>query len=156
VIVQTVSFHTLSACKTVTLPKVLFVDDDPAQRYLIKRHLTAGQYDVITAASVSEALELLQDFEPDLVITDIVMPKASGFDLVASIQSSGKSGKFPIIFLSAENNLQNRVHSYHSGGEYFLAKPWSPEELLAVIASSLRRSRWQQEQRSTNPNPGNI
>jgi DNA-binding response OmpR family regulator len=124
---------------------ILFVDDDPTQRYLINRLLTSHSYKVTTAANVSEALSLLKNINPDLVITDIVMPKHSGFDLAAAIQAGEHSGRFPIIFLSGENNLENRVHSYHSGGEYFLAKPWSPEELLAVVSSSLRRSQMTQQ-----------
>ncbi len=123
--------------------KILFVDDDPAHRYLVEHYLTAGKYQVITAANVSDALAMISDQEPDLLITDILMPTASGFDLAEAIQTKGWGGKFPIIFLSSENTVETRVNSYRRGGEYFMNKPCAPAELLAVVNSALRRSRMQ-------------
>ncbi|WP_218082087.1 response regulator [Anthocerotibacter panamensis] len=121
--------------------RILFVDDDPAQRYLVGSCLTDAGYEVATVTTAGEALEILARFVPDLMITDINLPKVSGFELARAIQDSEQAGQFPIIFLSGQNTLENRVQSYDIGGDYFIAKPWSSEELIAVIASSLRRNR---------------
>ncbi|WP_287127654.1 PleD family two-component system response regulator [Candidatus Cyanaurora vandensis] len=126
--------------KKLIVDQILFVDDDPAQCFLIK-HCLSKDYQVTTAANVAEALVILQQLRPALVITDIVMPQASGFELAKAIQASDHAGQFPIVFISGENSLANRINSYRSGGEYFMSKPWSREELLAMVASSLRRSR---------------
>lgn len=120
------------------LKRILFVDDDPCQRYLLAFYLTSSAYQVTTVASAQAALSALGQFTPDLLITDIVMPQMDGFQLVETIQASDSAGQFPIMFVSSLNNLGNRVQVYNKGGDYFLPKPWCREELVAAVESLLR------------------
>jgi len=120
--------------------RILFVDDDPGHRYLLKFCLTSRAYEVTTVESGQAALSLLDEFTPDLMITDIVMPEMDGFKLVETIQASDSAGQFPIMFVSSFNNVDHRVQADNTGGDYFLPKPWRMEELVAAVESLLRKS----------------
>lgn len=122
--------------------QILVVDDDPFQRRIAEKYLTSRGFQVSTVSSAQEGLLFLET-HPELIqaiVTDISMPDMDGFAFSRSLQEIYGSKAPPIVFISSHADVQNRVQSYKSGGEYFLAKPWDPDELMAVLLT-LTRSR---------------
>jgi two-component system, sensor histidine kinase ChiS len=122
----------------VPLACVMIVDDDPVNRLVLESMLKPQGYDLITAASGSEALALLQQRRVDLIILDVIMPGMNGYDTCQQIRHSHPIEELPIIFLTA-NRVDDEVMSgYNAGGNEFLSKPVSKAELLPRVANHLR------------------
>ncbi len=119
--------------------RILAVDDEPDLRGLLRILLKNRGYEVLEAASGSEAVELVRS-EPriDLVIMDIMMPGLSGVEACAEIR---KFSTVPMLFLTAKSQLQDKAAAYASGGDDYLAKPFSQGELLMKVESLTRRYR---------------
>lgn len=119
--------------------RILAVDDEPDLRGLLCILLKNRGYEVLEAASGQEAVELVRS-EPriDLVIMDIMMPGLSGVEACAEIR---KFSTVPMLFLTAKSQLQDKAAAYASGGDDYLAKPFSQGELLMKVESLTRRYR---------------
>ena len=119
--------------------RILAVDDEPDLRGLLRILLTNRGYEVLEAASGQEAVELLRA-EPrmDLVIMDIMMPGLSGVEACAEIR---KFSTVPMLFLTAKTQLADKAGAYASGGDDYLAKPFSQSELMLKVESLTRRYR---------------
>lgn len=119
--------------------RILAVDDEPDLRSLLGILLKNKGYEVLEAASGLEAVELLRS-EPriDLVIMDIMMPGLSGVQACAEIR---KFSTVPMLFLTAKSQLSDKAEAYASGGDDYLAKPFSQNELMMKVESLTRRYR---------------
>ena len=119
--------------------RILAVDDEPDLRSLLRILLKNRGYEVLEAASGTEAVELVRS-EPriDLVIMDIMMPGLNGVEACAEIR---KFSTVPMLFLTAKTQLSDKAEAYRSGGDDYLAKPFSQNELLMKVESLTRRYR---------------
>jgi len=119
--------------------RLLIVDDDPALLHAVADCLRADGYEVTTARSGAEALSRLAASLPDLVISDIRMPRMDGYTLARHIRNSPRSALIPIIFLTAKDQKADRIDGLRAGVDAYLVKPFEPDELLVVIANILNR-----------------
>tara|TARA_R110001592_G_scaffold205289_1_gene455837 strand:+ start:4420 stop:5118 length:699 start_codon:yes stop_codon:yes gene_type:complete len=108
--------------------KVLLVEDEPSLALVVKDALEQHQYNVKLATNGDEALKAFHSFEPHIVILDIMIPKLNGFNVSKTIRNLDR--KTPIIFLSAKIQAKDVVKGFESGGNDYLRKPFSMEELL--------------------------
>jgi PAS domain S-box-containing protein len=124
-------------CAELTGLKVLVVDDQSDARDLIKRVLEDCAANVFTAASVADALVLVQAQKPDVLISDIGMPDADGFDLLRRVRALGaeRGGKVPAIALTAFARSEDRTRALRAGFVVHVSKPVDPSELIATVAS---------------------
>ena len=107
--------------------RIIVAEDEPLMQKTIALRLRKDGHEVITTDNGREALELIATQNPDLVITDIMMPYASGLEIVGSIRSSGR--KLPIIVLTAMGQENVVLEAFQLGADDFIAKPFSPNEL---------------------------
>ena len=119
--------------------RILAVDDEPDLRSLLRILLNNRGYEVLEAASGQEAVDLVRS-EPriDLVIMDIMMPGLNGVEACAEIR---KFSTVPMLFLTAKSQLADKAEAYASGGDDYLAKPFSQNELMMKVESLTRRYR---------------
>jgi signal transduction histidine kinase/ActR/RegA family two-component response regulator len=113
--------------------KVLVVDDEPDAREMIKRFLDGCEAVPALAASAEQALELMETFRPDVIVSDIGMPKQDGYSFMRTIRNRGVNT--PAVALTAFARAEDRVRSIQAGYQTHLPKPFEPGELLALIAS---------------------
>ena len=117
--------------------RILVVDDDEAIRATLTRQLRAGGFDVVSAADGDEGFEVFNATKPDLVLTDLAMPRADGFSLIQQIRSKGAT---PVIILSVRGGDADKVRALDLGGDDFVVKPFSVPELMARVRAQLRRA----------------
>ena len=124
---------------TITMPRILVVDDDSAVRESLRRALRLEEYDVELAADGVEALELIQEgaSEPDAVILDVSMPRLDGLGVCRRLRRDGNP--IPILMLTARDEVSDRVAGLDAGADDYVVKPFALEELLARLRALLRR-----------------
>src|SRR5262245_3568393 len=117
--------------------RVLVVEDDPETLDMLKFVFDERGAEVITAASVSEALDALERFSPDALISDLAMPDQDGYDLIREVRSREpeRGGKIPAVDVTAYAEAEDRIRALGSGFQMHIAKPLDPDELIAVVAS---------------------
>jgi DNA-binding NarL/FixJ family response regulator len=120
--------------------RLLLIDDDPNLILLVKDYLEFRGYDVITAENGREALEVLEQETPDMIICDVMMPEMDGYSLVSAIRQDPKTSWIPVLFLSAKGQSQDRVKGLNIGADVYMVKPFEPEELVAQVESSLKQA----------------
>src|SRR5579863_2869457 len=116
---------------------IVTADDDPQLLRLIARNLQFEGYDVLTAGDGKQALELIEQHVPDLVVLDVMMPKMDGFTVCQRVR---EFSSVPIIIVTARGQDQDKVRGLDLGADDYLTKPFSVEELLARVRAVLRRS----------------
>jgi DNA-binding response OmpR family regulator len=121
--------------------KILIVDDDLAIRKFVKANLEARDFDVLTASDGQEALKIIEEEMPDLVLLDIMMPKMDGFEVCRRVR---EWSNVPIIILSAKDSENDKVKCFEYGADDYLTKPFALRELLYRIKAVLRRSQTSQ------------
>lgn len=119
---------------------VLIVDDEPGIRLAVTDYLEAAGYAVIAAATGKQAWQLVQQYRPHLMVTDIRMPQMDGYDLVKQVRQQPTFRLLPVIFLTECKQTQERIRGYQLGCDAYLAKPFNLDELGAVIRNLLDRS----------------
>ena len=119
------------------MPKVLVVDDDIKLLKMLKRTLVFENLDVLTATNGREALEVVQQESPDLLIVDWMMPEMDGLELIQYLRDA--NNRMPILMLTARDAVENRVFGLESGADDYLVKPFAPAELVARVHALLRR-----------------
>lgn len=112
-------------------PHILVVDDDNRILKLLKKFLSQEGFLISTSTSATEALELLNNFNYDLIILDVMMPEITGLEFAAKIKESGSA--MPIVMLTALSEPEDRVTGLESGANDYLTKPFEPRELLIRI-----------------------
>jgi two-component system, OmpR family, response regulator len=120
------------------MARLLVVDDEQTILQLLSGSLRFAGFEVITAASGAEALRAVAASKPDLVLLDVMMPDGDGFEVVRRMRSSGPD--VPVIFLSARDGVRERVAGLALGGDDYVTKPFSLDELLERIRAVLRRT----------------
>lgn len=118
--------------------KILLVEDDPSLGFVIKDNLTLKGFDVTLCENGAEGFQTFQNKSFDLCILDVMMPKQDGFSLAKSIREKNK--QVPILFVTAKSMLEDKIAGFESGGDDYIVKPFSMEELLLRIGVFLRRS----------------
>lgn len=116
---------------------ILVVDDEPAIVRLVRAKLQADGYAVITAARGEEALELLDEERPDLIVLDLMMPGMDGFETLRHIRERGQT---PVIMLTARSGDADKLRGLQGGADDYLTKPFNPDELSARVGAVLRRA----------------
>ena len=118
--------------------RILVVDDTPLNVKLLADLLSAKDYEVATAASGPEALERIEEWRPDLVLLDVVMPGMSGYDVCRRIREDPATGILPVVMVTALDPGEERVKGLEAGADDFLSKPVNQSELIARVRSLLR------------------
>jgi pilus assembly protein CpaE len=120
--------------------KILIVDDDPNVMRLLTYTIRQEGYEVITAGDGAEAFRLWSSEHPDLVLLDVMLPKLDGYQVATKIRAEeGATGHVPIVMLTAEKEVEQKVRGLRAGADDYLIKPFHPQELLARIKSLLVR-----------------
>lgn len=119
---------------------ILIVDDDLGTRLSISDYLELSGYSVMTADDGQQALTIVEEHHPDLIVTDIIMPRMNGYDLVRRVRQQPGFRLLPVILLTARTKTQERILGYQSGCDLYLPKPFELEELAAAIRNLLERS----------------
>ena len=117
--------------------RVLVVDDEPSITDLVSMALRYEQFDVRVAGNGREALDAVESFSPDLAVLDIMMPGIDGFEVARRLRNQG--ARLPILFLTARDTTEDKVRGLTLGGDDYMTKPFSVEELVARIRAILRR-----------------
>lgn len=118
-------------------PLILVVDDDPSIRQTLSRELALAGYETIAAADGLEGQARFEERRPDLVITDLAMPRADGFAVVAAVRRTDAT---PVIVLSVRGEEEDKVRALDLGADDYVTKPFSLRELLARERTQLRRT----------------
>jgi pilus assembly protein CpaE len=120
--------------------KILVVDDDPNVQRLLQYTLKQEGYEVVIAADGAEGFRLWGAEAPDLILLDVMLPKLDGYQVATKIRTEeGATGHVPIIMLTAEREVEQKVRGLRAGADDYLIKPFHPAELLARIKSLLAR-----------------
>lgn len=120
-------------------PPVLIVEDDPAIGELLQFTLESKAYKTRRAASAEDAIQAVREFKPLAAIVDWMLPGVSGLALVAQLRRDPRLREVPLIMLTARGGEDDRVRGLESGADDFLAKPFSPRELIARLEALIRR-----------------
>ncbi|MCS6815431.1 MAG: response regulator transcription factor [Cyanobacteria bacterium] len=120
--------------------RLLLIDDDPNLILLVKDYLEFRGYEVITAENGREAIEILENELPDMIICDVMMPEMDGYSFVKHVRDDARTSWIPILFLSAKGQSQDRVKGLNTGADVYMVKPFEPEELVAQVESSLKQA----------------
>jgi two-component system, OmpR family, KDP operon response regulator KdpE len=118
-------------------PLILVVDDDPSIRQTLVRELALAGYDPLAAADGVEGREIFERRRPDLVITDLAMPRADGHSVIAAVRRVDQT---PVIVLSVRGEEEDKVRALDLGADDYVSKPFSLRELLARVRTQIRRS----------------
>ena len=119
--------------------KILVVEDEPDIRKLVHYNLVQDHYKVVEAENGEQALKIIQRDKPSLVILDLMMPGMSGLELCRTLRGQDETAKLPILMLTAKAGEADRVLGLELGADDYLAKPFSPRELVARVRAILRR-----------------
>lgn len=122
-------------------PRVLLVEDEPAQRAVLAYNLEAEGFDVIQADNGEDALLLVAEEAPDIIILDWMMPKLSGIEVCRRLKMRPETRRIPIIMLSARAEEVDRIRGLETGADDYVVKPYSVLELMARARTQLRRVR---------------
>lgn len=122
----------------MTALKVLVVDDEPNIRDLLSASLRFAGHQVITSHNGTDAVAKIIDNQPDIVLLDVMLPDVSGFGVTKKIRSMGI--ETPILFLTARDDTEDKVTGLTVGGDDYVTKPFSLDEIMARISAIMRRT----------------
>jgi DNA-binding response OmpR family regulator len=118
-------------------PTILVVDDEADMLNLLRLILRRGGWQVVTAASGSEALQLADRYLPDLILLDIMMPGLNGHEVCARLRQDARFKQTPILALTAQAHLEEQVRAHLAGIDEYIVKPVAPAELLERVRAHL-------------------
>ena len=122
-------------------PLILAVDDVPDNLEIVRLRLESQGYRVATAADGVEALERMREFEPDLVLLDVMMPRLDGIEVVRTMRADPALRATPVILVTAKSDTRDVIEGLDAGGDDYLTKPFEHAALLARVRSMLRQKR---------------
>jgi two-component system, OmpR family, phosphate regulon response regulator PhoB len=120
---------------------ILVIDDEPDIREVMRFALESADFHVMEAGHADEARKLLSSETPDLILLDWMLPGRSGLELAQQLKQSPKSKSIPIIMVSARGEEEDRVKGLDTGADDYIAKPFSPREMVARVKAVLRRAK---------------
>jgi len=126
------------AAGTSESTRILVVDDEPYLADLVSTALRYEGFDVRKAGNGREAISQVTDFRPQLVLLDVMMPELDGFEVATRLQAQGQ--RVPILFLTARDATEDKIRGLTLGGDDYVTKPFSLEELIARVRAILRRT----------------
>ena len=118
--------------------RLLVVDDEPNIRELLSTSLRYAGFEVTAAANGREALDAAEEFQPDLAVLDVMLPDMDGFTVTRRLRSAGRH--FPVVFLTARDGTEDKITGLTVGGDDYVTKPFSLDEVVARIRAVLRRT----------------
>lgn len=116
---------------------ILIVEDTVSEMELMSHYLREGGYGVISAVSAQEALEKAVNLKPDVIVTDVVMPGMSGFELCRSLRKQAATASVPIIICTSKNQEIDRLWGMKQGADMYITKPFTREQLLHAVRSMM-------------------
>jgi len=119
---------------------IMIVEDDEMIRNLVRLYLEKHKYDVIEAADGEEAKQLFLQYDPCLIILDLMLPKMSGEQFCQWVRHDLQNEDVPIIMLSAKTHMDDKINGLSIGADLYLTKPFQPDELIAYVQATLRRT----------------
>ena len=122
-------------------PVILVVEDEPAQREVLSYNFAAEGFSVTTAENGEEALLLVGEVQPDIIVLDWMLPNVSGIEVCRRLKSRAETRAIPVIMLSARSEEVDRVRGLETGADDYVIKPYSIVELMARVRTQLRRTR---------------
>ncbi len=125
----------------MTQPSVLLVEDEPAQRAVLSYNLESEGFRVIQAENGEEALLLVDEDTPDIVVLDWMLPNVSGIEVCRQLKMRKDTRALPIIMLSARSEEVDKIRGLETGADDYVTKPYSVLELMARVRTQLRRAR---------------
>jgi len=123
--------------------RILVVEDDPDIAELVARYLEKAGYNATRAASGREALEAVRAKAPDLIVLDVMLPHIDGLEVCRLLRGNEQTAGIPIIMLTARSEESERIVGLEMGADDYIAKPFSPNELIARVRALLRRAQRQ-------------
>ena len=129
----------LHSSETVQFSRLLLVDDEPGLRNAVQAYLQDEGFDITTAVDGEEAWEKAQQLLPDLIISDVMMPRSDGYELLKRLREDERLGGTPVIFLTAKGMTIDRIQGYQAGVDDYIPKPFDPEELVARVRNVINR-----------------
>ena len=120
-------------------PRLLLVDDEPGLRNAVQAYLEDEGFQVSTAVDGEEGWQKALEILPDLVITDVMMPRCDGYGLLNKIREDERLGGTPVIFLTAKGMTIDRTQGYQAGVDDYIPKPFDPDELVARVRNVVKR-----------------
>ena len=130
---------TPSKSEVLQTPKLLLVDDEPGLRTAVQTYLEDEGFEVITAIDGEEGWEKAQKCFPDVVISDVMMPRCDGYGLLKLIRDDERLGGTPVIFLTAKGMTIDRTQGFQAGVDDYIPKPFDPDELVARVRNVVKR-----------------
>ena len=127
--------------------RLLVVEDEPNIRELLATSLRFAGFEVLTAANGAEAVKLATTASPDLVVLDVMLPDVDGFTVTRKIRETGRH--VPIVFVTARDSTDDKIKGLTVGGDDYVTKPFSLDEVVARIRAVLRRTRGEQDDESS-------
>jgi two-component system OmpR family response regulator len=127
--------------------RLLVVEDEPNIRELLATSLRFAGFEVHVAADGATALKQAAEHEPDLVVLDVMLPDMDGFTVTRKLRGSGRL--LPIVFVTARDSVEDKIKGLTVGGDDYVTKPFSLEEVIARIRAVLRRTRGEQDDHAT-------
>lgn len=119
---------------------ILIVDDEPAIREMIAIALEMAGYDSLEAGNADDALPMVMDLKPNMLILDWMLPGTSGVEFARKLKRDDRTSEIPIIMLTAKGEEDNKIQGLEAGADDYITKPFSPRELVARLKAVLRRS----------------
>jgi DNA-binding NarL/FixJ family response regulator len=119
--------------------RLLLVDDEPGLRTAVTAYLEDEGFAVTTAADGEEGWQKAQELLPDVVISDVMMPRCDGYGLLKKLRADERLGGTPVIFLTAKGMTADRIAGFQAGCDDYIPKPFDPDELVARVRNAVRR-----------------
>ena len=119
--------------------RLLLVDDEPGLRTAVRAYLEDEGFEVTTANDGEEGWEKAQQLLPDVVISDVMMPRCDGYGLLKRLRADERLGGTPVIFLTAKGMTADRIAGFQAGADDYIPKPFDPDELVARVHNAVRR-----------------
>jgi two-component system, OmpR family, phosphate regulon response regulator PhoB len=123
----------------VSNAQILVVDDEPDISALVAYHLARASYQVRTVADGPEALASVESQAPDLIVLDLMLPGMSGLEVLRELRGRAECSAIPVVLLTARRGEQERIEGLRLGADDYIAKPFSPQELVLRIGAIIRR-----------------
>lgn len=124
--------------------KILVVEDNK-DLVMNMTHILSGMYEVITASNGEEGLEMAKEVSPDLIISDVMMPRKDGISMCKDLRDGSVTRDIPIVLLTAKTGIKTKIHGLRIGADYYLEKPFNIKELLTIVSSLLSKQEYQNQ-----------